>query len=88
MPDIITILTWVALGFVAGIIAKFILPGRQGGGFILTTILGIGGAFLGGWLGSFFGIGTTGGFSIASVLTAVVGALVILILFGLLFKRK
>lgn len=89
MPDIITILTWVALGFVAGIIAKFILPGRQGGGFILTTILGIGGAFLGGWLGSVFGIGTPDElFSIGSILTAVVGALVILILFGLLFKKK
>ncbi len=84
-----TILIWIALGLVAGMLAKFILPGRQGGGFILTTILGIAGAFLGGWLGQkVLGIGVTGGFTWQSILTAVVGALVILIIFSFLNKLR
>ena len=87
--DLMNILIWIALGLVAGMLAKFILPGRQGGGFILTTVLGIAGAFLGGFIGQkFLGIGATGGFSWQSVVTAVVGALIILILFGFLKKLK
>lgn len=87
--DPISILIWVALGFVAGILAKFILPGRQGGGFILTTILGIAGAFLGGWLSGLVGFApATGTFAWQSIVSAVVGALILLILFGLIFGRR
>jgi uncharacterized membrane protein YeaQ/YmgE (transglycosylase-associated protein family) len=45
------ILSWIVLGLVAGILAKWIMPGRDGGGFILTVLLGIVGAFVGGWIG-------------------------------------
>jgi uncharacterized membrane protein YeaQ/YmgE (transglycosylase-associated protein family) len=48
---------------------------------MVTALLGIAGAFVGGWLGSFIGIGTTGEFSFASLLTAVVGALVLLFVY-------
>ena len=46
------IFSWIILGIIAGALAKLILPGKQGGGIIVTMILGIVGAFLGGWLGS------------------------------------
>lgn len=45
-----TILSWIILGLLAGAIAKFLLPGRDPGGFIGTTIIGISGAFIGGWI--------------------------------------
>jgi uncharacterized membrane protein YeaQ/YmgE (transglycosylase-associated protein family) len=60
------ILSWILLGLVAGILAKIIMPGKDGGGFIITIILGIAGAFVGGWVGSFLGLGSTGGFSLGS----------------------
>lgn len=90
MTDPISILIWALLGFVAGLIAKFIMPGRQGGGIILTTILGILGAFLGGFIADKTGIATVvpGTFQMASVISAVVGALIILIIFGLVFGKK
>ena len=47
------IFSWIILGIIAGALAKLILPGKQGGGIIVTMILGIVGAFLGGWLGPF-----------------------------------
>ncbi|HAU01945.1 MAG TPA: GlsB/YeaQ/YmgE family stress response membrane protein, partial [Porticoccaceae bacterium] len=55
-------------------------------GFIATTLLGIAGAFIGGWLGSFMGLGTTGEFSLAGIVTAVIGALVLLFAYGLVKK--
>ncbi len=47
-----SIIAWLVLGLIAGAIAKLILPGRQGGGIIVTLLLGVVGALLGGWLGS------------------------------------
>jgi len=85
--DPISILIWIALGAVAGIIAKFILPGKAPGGMIVTILLGIAGAFVGGWVAGLVGVGSeTGGFSIVSVVTAVVGALVLLIVWGFVAK--
>lgn len=72
------ILIWILLGLVAGILAKMIMPGKDPGGWVLTILLGIGGAFAGGWVGGFFGMGTVGGFSLASVVTATLGAIVLL----------
>lgn len=81
------ILAWIVLGLLAGIIAKWIMPGRDGGGFILTTILGIIGAIVGGWLGAMAGIGgPVGSFSLGGLVTAVIGALVILAVFRAVSK--
>ncbi len=80
-------ISWIILGLIAGILAKYIMPGKDGGGLVITALLGIAGAFVGGWLGSFVGIGTTGEFSFASLITAVVGALVLLFLYRS-FKDK
>lgn len=75
------ILSWILFGLIAGILAKWIMPGRDGGGFIVTTILGIAGAFVGGFIGSLVGLGSVGSFSIGSFLTAICGALLLLFVF-------
>jgi uncharacterized membrane protein YeaQ/YmgE (transglycosylase-associated protein family) len=77
------ILAWILLGLVAGALAKFIMPGQQGGGFILTTVLGIVGALVGGFLGTYvFGFGDISGFDLRSIVIAVGGALLVLFLYG------
>ncbi|KNC91016.1 GlsB/YeaQ/YmgE family stress response membrane protein [Trabulsiella odontotermitis] len=79
------IITWIVFGLIAGVIAKLIMPGRDGGGFILTCILGIVGAVVGGWLATMFGIGgSITGFNLQSFLVAVVGSIVVLLVFRLL----
>jgi uncharacterized membrane protein YeaQ/YmgE (transglycosylase-associated protein family) len=83
------ILTWILLGLVAGALAKFILPGRQGGGFIVTTVLGVIGAIVGGFLGtSVFGFGDVSGFDLRSVGIAVLGALVVLLVYGFVARGR
>jgi uncharacterized membrane protein YeaQ/YmgE (transglycosylase-associated protein family) len=85
------ILAWIVLGIIAGAIAKAIYPGRQGGGFLATMILGIVGAFLGGSLMTFFQTGalnlTAATLSIPGLFVAVIGALVAIFLWGL-FTRS
>ncbi|EAA2459306.1 TPA: GlsB/YeaQ/YmgE family stress response membrane protein [Salmonella enterica subsp. enterica serovar Teltow] len=79
------IIAWIIFGLIAGVIAKLLMPGRDGGGFILTCILGIVGAVVGGWLATMFGIGgSISGFNLDSFLVAVVGAIVVLVIFRLL----
>lgn len=79
------IIAWIVFGLIAGVIAKLLMPGRDGGGFILTCILGIVGAVVGGWLATMFGIGgSISGFNLHSFLVAVVGAVVVLGVFRLL----
>ena len=73
------ILSWIVLGLIAGALAKWLMPGKDGGGWLITMALGIGGAFVGGYLGSFIGVGVTGGgINLASVGTATAGAFVLL----------
>jgi uncharacterized membrane protein YeaQ/YmgE (transglycosylase-associated protein family) len=74
------IIGWVVLGFLAGLIAKAIMPGEEGGGFILTTILGIAGALLGGFLAWILGVGDPVDefFDLSTWLAAIIGAIVIL----------
>lgn len=77
-------LMWLLVGLIAGAIAKAIMPGSRNepGGWIMTMVLGVIGAFVGGWVGSMFGIGA-GGF-IGSILMAVVGAIIVIGLLRLL----
>lgn len=74
-------LAWIVFGLIAGIIAKFIMPGRDPGGFIITILIGIAGALLGGWLATQFGFGDVTGFDIRSFIIAVVGALILLFIY-------
>ncbi len=77
----ISLIIWLILGFLAGYLAKLIMPGPDGGGVILTTILGIVGAVVGGFLGSLLGFPMVSSFdniggSIPSFLFAILGAIV------------
>ncbi|WP_437888641.1 GlsB/YeaQ/YmgE family stress response membrane protein [Phytobacter sp. V91] len=79
------IIAWIVFGLIAGIIAKFIMPGRDGGGFILTCVLGIVGAVVGGWLATMLGMGgDVTGFNFHSFAVAVVGAIVVLGVFRMI----
>ncbi len=79
----------IIIGFLAGIVAKFIMPGsNEPSGFILTTILGIVGAFVGGFLFSFIGASPVTGFNIYSMFVAVVGAIVVLWIYHALSGRR
>jgi uncharacterized membrane protein YeaQ/YmgE (transglycosylase-associated protein family) len=83
------ILAWVILGLIAGAIAKAIMPGRDPGGFIVTALIGIVGAVIGGFLGNMiFGIGGVSGVDIRSILIAVVGALVLLWIYRMAVGRR
>ena len=82
-------LGFLLLGLIAGAIAKLILPGRQGGGWFLTLVLGVVGALIGGWIGgALFGVGYDGFFSIQSWIIAIVGAIVVLLIWGLLTRNR
>jgi len=74
------ILSWVLLGLVVGALAKCLMPGDDPGGFVVTLLLGIAGAFACGFLGSLIGIGTAGGFSLRNIAVATGG--VVLPLYG------
>jgi len=82
------ILSWIILGLVAGAIAKLIMPGDDKGGCIMTMILGIVGAIVGGWLGSLLGFGTVTSFDFRSLGVAIVGSLVLLAVGRLIFGKK
>jgi len=83
------ILGWIVLGLIAGAIAKLILPGRQGGGWIVTLLLGVVGALLGGWLGSvLFDVPLEDFWSLQTWLLAIGGSIIVLLIWGLIFGRK
>lgn len=83
------LLIWTALGFVAGLLAKWIMPGSQGWNPITTILLGIVGSIAGGWIGAQIGIGdATGTFSVKGILVAAGGALLLMFLWGLIFGKK
>jgi len=75
------IFSWIIFGLVAGALAKWLMPGKDGGGWFMTMALGIAGAFVGGFLGSMLGLGSSTGFNIGSILTATAGAFVLLFIY-------
>lgn len=81
------ILWTIIIGFVAGVIAKFIMPGdNEPSGFILTTILGIVGAFVATWLGQ--ALGWYSANQGAGFIGAIVGAVIVLFIYGMIAKRS
>ncbi len=81
-------LAFLLLGLIAGAIAKLILPGTQGGGWLITLLLGVVGALLGGWLGSMiFGVGLEAFWDLSTWLLAIGGAIVVLLIYGLIVGR-
>lgn len=82
------ILAWIVLGLLAGAIAKAIMPGRDPGGMLVTMLIGVVGAFLGGFLGNLLTGSGLNGFSLWSLLLAVVGALLLLWIYRMTTRGK
>jgi uncharacterized membrane protein YeaQ/YmgE (transglycosylase-associated protein family) len=80
------VLTWILFGLVVGAVAKLLMPGRDPGGFIVTILIGIAGALLGGFLGravGWYGEGDPVGF-----VMAVIGSIVLLLLYRAIARRR
>jgi len=80
------IISWIVMGLIVGLVAKFIMPGKDAGGIIVTILIGIAGAFLGGFIGSLLGLGNVTGFNVGSLLLSIGGAILILILYRAIKK--
>ena len=79
------LLSWIGVGLVAGIIAKMVMGDRFG--WIVTILLGIVGALVGGWVSGMLGGPGVSGFDIVSILVAAGGAVIVLLVFGLISRR-
>ena len=82
------IFSWILLGLIAGALAKFIMPGRDPGGIVVTILIGIAGAIVGGFLGSLIGLGRVESFDLGGIFIATLGAIVLLIVYRLLKNRS
>ncbi len=82
------ILSWIILGLVAGAIAKALHPGRDPQGCIVTMIIGVVGAVLGGWIATMFGWGRVDGFNLYSILVATGGAVLALLIYSAITGRR
>jgi uncharacterized membrane protein YeaQ/YmgE (transglycosylase-associated protein family) len=82
------ILWWALFGLIAGAIAKFLMPGKGPGGILVTIALGIVGAIVGGFIGAHLGFGDISGFDIRSMLLAVGGGVLVLLIYGLVTKGR
>jgi uncharacterized membrane protein YeaQ/YmgE (transglycosylase-associated protein family) len=80
------IIGWIIFGLIVGVVAKFLMPGRDPGGWIVTILLGIAGALVGGFLGR--AVGWYGPNDVAGFLMSLVGALVLLGLYRLTLRRQ
>src|SRR5688572_29649684 len=84
--DTMSIIWAIVIGLLVGIVAKFLMPGRQGGGFIVTALLGIVGAVVATFLGQAMGIYAAG--QSAGFIASVIGAIVVLFLYGLITRNR
>jgi uncharacterized membrane protein YeaQ/YmgE (transglycosylase-associated protein family) len=80
------IIGWIVFGLIVGVIAKFLMPGKDPGGFIVTTLLGIAGAVIGGWIGGALGLYGPG--EPAGFIMAIVGAIVLLLVYRMIIGRR
>ncbi|MCX4816290.1 MULTISPECIES: GlsB/YeaQ/YmgE family stress response membrane protein [unclassified Streptomyces] len=84
------IIAWIIIGLLAGAIAKLLMPGKDPGGIIVTMLIGIVGGLLGGWLGKvIFGVDSIDGFfDLSTWIAAIVGSLILLILYRLVTGNR
>ena len=73
------ILSWIVFGLIAGVIAKYVMPGPDSGGIVMTILLGVAGAVVGGFIGTQLGWGDINGFNLPSLALAVGGAVLLLL---------
>jgi uncharacterized membrane protein YeaQ/YmgE (transglycosylase-associated protein family) len=79
---------WIVVGLIAGILAKWVMPGPDPGGVVVTALIGIVGALIGGWVLGWLGFGgSAGSLSLESILTATLGAIILLAIYRLLTRR-
>ncbi len=81
------LISWIVVGLLAGLLAKWIMPGEGPGGLLITLILGMAGASVGGFVVSLLGGTGATGFNVWSVLVATFGAIILLFLYGLIARR-
>ena len=81
-------ISWILVGLVAGWLAKMIMPGREPGGFIMTLVIGVVGAVIGGFIWNMMGSGGPSGFNIGSIFIATIGALVLLAIWKAIAGRS
>lgn len=81
-------LSWIIFGLIAGALAKWIMPGPNPSGCIVTVILGVVGAFVGGYIGTLLGMGKVDGFNLGSFFLAVLGAVVLLAAYRFIAGKK
>ncbi len=84
-----SIIAWIVVGLIAGWLAKMVVPGREPGGFLATTAIGVVGAILGGWIWNvaFNSAGATG-INFPSILVAFVGSVVLLLIYHAVTGRR
>jgi uncharacterized membrane protein YeaQ/YmgE (transglycosylase-associated protein family) len=80
------ILSWIVFGLVVGVLAKFVMPGRDPGGIIVTILLGIAGSVVGGFVGQALGLYAEG--QAAGWIVSILGAVVLLVVYRMLAGRK
>ncbi len=78
---------WIGLGLIVGALAKFLMPGKDPGGLIVTILIGVAGALLGGAVATRMGFGSVTGFDVRSILVATAGALALLLVYRLLKRH-
>ena len=80
------ILSWIVFGLIAGALAKWIMPGEDPGGCVVTILIGIVGAVVGGWIATQFGFGGISGFDFRSMIVAIFGAVLLLWVYRLVSR--
>ncbi|WP_406858819.1 GlsB/YeaQ/YmgE family stress response membrane protein [Streptomyces sp. HUAS MG47] len=85
-----SIIAWILIGLLAGLIAKALMPGKDPGGFVITTLIGIAGGLLGGWLGKvIFGVDSIDGFfDLSTWVAAIVGSVILLAFYRLFIGNR
>jgi uncharacterized membrane protein YeaQ/YmgE (transglycosylase-associated protein family) len=81
------IISWILVGLIAGLLAKWFMPGSGPGGLIVTIILGMAGASIGGFIFQLLGGAGATGFNVWSILVATVGAIILLFVYNLIARR-
>jgi uncharacterized membrane protein YeaQ/YmgE (transglycosylase-associated protein family) len=82
------ILSWIIMGLIVGALAKFLMPGEDPGGIIVTILIGVAGAFIGGFVGAKIGLGSVTGFNLGSIALATGGALLLLIIYRYVKRER
>jgi uncharacterized membrane protein YeaQ/YmgE (transglycosylase-associated protein family) len=83
METLITLLIWAVIGLGIGALAKFLMPGADSSGLLITSLLGLVGALIGGAIASAVGLGSLRGFTVSGLVVAVLGAMLVLFVYRL-----